>query len=193
MSVYGKIFFSFIYRLIRVCAALELANFVVMAALTLLLALETLHDANGTPIGLSEFGGVSAVPAYAQLKTQRVYVRKVADSESGCNLYFDDDQNVLDHDQPGYLIGGPQNQDPNFINLIDGIITWVVNPELAHEMFQAVPNEDELSVDSFSEEYPNDQSELCVSEQLLHLQNEELPEVAPPLPFFNGFNPEEEM
>ena len=173
------------------------------------LALETLRDAEFHPISLQEHG-ISGIPYYAQLKHQIVPLRKVAESETGCNLFFSDDFAVLDLDQPGFPIGGWQAADPNFPSLIDAIITWVVNPKEAFEMYMAGDDE---SVDSFDSGDSHPMAFLTVTEQLLgiHLNNEELKseEVKSedksqvlksfcPLPTvetvrnFTGFNPEEE-
>jgi hypothetical protein len=132
----------------------------------LALALETLRTSEFLPIALSE-DGIDGVPAFAQLKDQIVGVRKVSNSETGCNLYFTDQLIVLDLDQPGIEIGGWQASDPSFPSLVDAIITWVVNPDLAYEMFVAGTGEDEESVVSY--EGPREEAG-----------------------FFNGFNPEEE-
>ena len=158
-----------------------------MAAI--LLGLKTLRDAQGNPIELNE-EGIAGKPAYAQLRDQIVPLtldKEKSNPETGCNLFFNDDFVVLDMTQPGFPIGGFQAADSDFVDLIDAIITWYVYPDIAFQMYQALPTE---NLSDIEEEYGiTVQSKLTVSEQLLG-HKVELPQISQP--FFRGFNPEEE-
>jgi len=152
-------------------------------AAILFLGLKTLRDAQGNPIELTQ-KGIVGVPAYAQLRDQIVPLtmdKEKSNPETGCNLFFNDDFVVLDMTQPGFPIGGFQADDPNFVKLIDAIITWYVSPDKAFQMYQALPT---VNSSDFEEHIVTDENRLTVSEQLWGTNNNK--------PFFKGFNPEEE-
>jgi len=159
-----------------------------MAAI-LFLGLKTLRDAQGKPIELNE-EGIAGKPAYAQLRDQIVPLtldEEKSNPETGCNLFFNDDFVVLDMTQPGLPIGGFQAADFNFVQLIDAIITWYVYPDIAFQMFKALPT---VNLSGIEEYGVTDQNKLTVSEQLLGIRKGPLPQMSQP--FFKGFNPEEE-
>jgi hypothetical protein len=156
-------------------------------AAILFLGLKTLRDAQGNPIELNE-KGIVGVPAYAQLRDQVVKLTKEqSNPDTGCNLFFNDELVVLDMTQPGFPIGGFQADDPNFVDLIDAIITWFLSPDKAFQMYQALPTVNLSDIEEYS---ATDQNKLTVSEQLLGMHKVELPQISQP--FFRGFNPEEE-